>query len=154
MSFRFRHSLCLMPRSLLELPQRGWPLQKSLHLSLFRHSLLVKASSPLPSVPLPVPFSFMFFCTLSFYLLIGQPLQSRLSVSPKYNFFSNSLPSILCVVRKHQNIPFCSFCYIILHSTCTYSHATAFMHTINALTSPYCHSMWSSWVIHCYRIYF
>lgn len=55
--------------SLRELSQRGWPEQKSLHLSLSRHSS-----------PSPLPLSFIYSSTLSFHLQSGLP-QFRPSIS-------------------------------------------------------------------------
>ena len=59
-----------MPHFLQEHPPRGWPRQKSLHLSLSTHSFLA-CSNPFA---LPTPLSLMYSSILSFHPLSGLPL--------------------------------------------------------------------------------
>ena len=73
----------LMPRSLWEHPTRKWPQQKSLHFSLFTHSLLACSNSPL----------YQYSFTLPFHLTADLPLLLGSSISFIHFFSSDTLYS-------------------------------------------------------------
>ena len=87
----FYLSIALMPSSILEHLTRRWLRQKSLHLSLSKHSLADWFSLP----PLVVPLSCMYSFTLFLHLPGSLPLLFGPTLSLTCTFFTNSSLSIL-----------------------------------------------------------
>ncbi len=136
-------SKVLMPCSLWERPPRRWPQQKSLHLSLSKHSLLA-FSSPHPLV---APLSLMYSLTLSFHLPSGLPLLPGPSISLTYTFFTHSSLFILSIWPNHLDVfPFYPFHHSTVHFTS--SHTASFIHTFIALAFLSCHSTCPSQIAH------
>ena len=116
----------------------GWPRQKSLQLSLPKHSLL--ANSILP--PLSATFSYMYSFILSFHLTTGLSLILGPSILLPYTFFINS-SFFLSIWPNHLNV------FLFTHSTTPhfhYLHHTFFSHHISQIFDFY-------WLDHWYLFF-
>ena len=80
----FSHPQCPIYQLTLSalLPPRGWQHQKSLQLSLFRHSLLA------PSIPYLPPLSLQYSSTLLIHFTGGLPLTPPPSILLSYTLFA------------------------------------------------------------------
>lgn len=99
-------SRSLMLHSLWEHSPKGWPWQKSFHLSQATHSLLACLNPP----PLVASHSHMYSFTLSTYLPSSLPLLSGPSLSLTYTFFSIFILSMAKLFHFHP------FHFSTLHS--------------------------------------